>query len=101
VPFASTTWSSFGSKRSPTLTATPTPAPTATPRLSIALQAFLKAANATTPQLDLTAKRKVGHHFDASGSTDRTERLTATVPAIVRKVLPNGNLFVEGHRWSW
>ena len=24
--------------------------------------------------------------------------LTATVPAIVRKVLPNGNLFIEGHR---
>ncbi len=28
----------------------------------------------------------------------RSEHLTATVPAIVRKVLPNGNLFIEGHR---
>ncbi len=36
--------------------------------------------------------------FQALGSTARTERLTATVPAIVRKVLPNGNLFIEGHR---
>lgn len=36
--------------------------------------------------------------FRAEGSTGRTERLTATVPAIVRKVLPNGNLFIEGHR---
>lgn len=36
--------------------------------------------------------------FRAQGSTGRSERLTATVPAIVRKVLPNGNLFVEGHR---
>lgn len=36
--------------------------------------------------------------FKGSGATGRTERLVATVPAIVRKVLPNGNLFVEGHR---
>ena len=36
--------------------------------------------------------------FLANGSTARTERLTATVPATVRKVLPNGNLFIEGHR---
>ena len=37
-------------------------------------------------------------HFQGTGSTGRTERLTATVPALVRKVLPNGNLFIEGHR---
>ncbi|WP_373049412.1 flagellar basal body L-ring protein FlgH [Vulgatibacter sp.] len=36
--------------------------------------------------------------FRGNGSTGRSERLTATVPAIVRTVLPNGNLFVEGHR---
>jgi len=36
--------------------------------------------------------------FQGTGSTGRTERLTATVPALVRKVLPNGNLFIEGHR---
>jgi flagellar L-ring protein precursor FlgH len=36
--------------------------------------------------------------FAGDGSTARTERLTATVPSIVRKVLPNGNLFIEGHR---
>jgi flagellar L-ring protein precursor FlgH len=36
--------------------------------------------------------------FKGQGSTARTERLTATVPALVRKVLPNGNLFIEGHR---
>ncbi len=36
--------------------------------------------------------------FQGAGSTGRTERLTATVPALVRKVLPNGNLFIEGHR---
>ncbi|HEY0712802.1 MAG TPA: flagellar basal body L-ring protein FlgH [Polyangia bacterium] len=36
--------------------------------------------------------------FNGSGNTGRTEYLAATVPAVVRKVLPNGNLFVEGHR---
>jgi flagellar L-ring protein FlgH len=34
----------------------------------------------------------------STGSSDRSESLTATVPAVVMKVLPNGNLFVEGHR---
>lgn len=34
----------------------------------------------------------------STGSTDRSESFTATVPAVVMKVLPNGNLFVEGHR---
>jgi flagellar L-ring protein FlgH len=34
----------------------------------------------------------------STGSTDRSESLTATVPAVVMKVLANGNLFVEGHR---
>lgn len=36
--------------------------------------------------------------FDARGSTSRTENVAATVPAFVRKVLQNGNLFIEGHR---
>jgi len=34
----------------------------------------------------------------STGSTDRSESFTATVPAVVMKVLSNGNLFVEGHR---
>jgi flagellar L-ring protein FlgH len=36
--------------------------------------------------------------FSGQGKTGRSEYLSATVPAVVRKVLPNGNLFVEGHR---
>jgi flagellar L-ring protein precursor FlgH len=36
--------------------------------------------------------------FKGEGKTGRSEYLQATVPAVVRKVLPNGNLFVEGHR---
>ena len=36
--------------------------------------------------------------FRGLGSSARSERLLATVPSLVRKVLPNGNLFIEGHR---
>ena len=36
--------------------------------------------------------------FKGQGDTNRSEYLTATVPAMVRKVLSNGNLFIEGHR---
>jgi len=36
--------------------------------------------------------------FKGQGKTSRSDRLQATVPAMVRQVLPNGNLFVEGHR---
>lgn len=36
--------------------------------------------------------------FKGQGQTDRSEYLTATVPAMVSKVLSNGNLFIEGHR---
>ncbi len=36
--------------------------------------------------------------YKGQGKTSRTERLQATVPAMVRQVLPNGNLFIEGHR---
>ena len=32
------------------------------------------------------------------GSTTRNDRFEATVPAMVRRVLPNGSMFVEGHR---
>ncbi len=38
------------------------------------------------------------HSFQGAGSTSRSDRLQATVPAMVRQVLPNGTLFIEGHR---
>jgi len=41
---------------------------------------------------------KTKNDFKGSGQTSRTERFKATVPATVLKVLPNGNLFVEGYR---
>jgi flagellar L-ring protein FlgH len=60
---------------------------------------FLQAsapAPATGTSLELSGG--LDKRFKGQGSTARTERLTATVPALVRKVLPNGNLFIEGHR---
>ena len=44
--------------------------------------------------LNLTMENK----FKGSGRTSRSDKLRATVPAMVRNVLPNGNLFIEGHR---
>jgi flagellar L-ring protein precursor FlgH len=62
---------------------------------SAALSAFIEAV-ADLPATSLNGKSDSA--FKSLGSTARTERLTATVPSIVRKVLPNGNLFIEGHR---
>ncbi len=62
------------------------------------LTAFLRTMQVTTPQLDVTAGMKAGLGFQGDGRTARTEKLSATVPAVVKKVLPNGNLFIEGHR---
>jgi len=39
-----------------------------------------------------------GSDFYGAGETSRTEHVRATVPALVKQVLPNGNLFIEGHR---
>ncbi|HEX4386864.1 MAG TPA: flagellar basal body L-ring protein FlgH [Myxococcales bacterium] len=65
------------------------------------LQAFLNAAGlvqTNNRNVDLGINGSSSSQFNANGQTGRTERLTATVPSVVRKVLPNGNLFVEGHR---
>lgn len=58
-----------------------------------AITAFLQA---TQQNYGLTGKNN--QTFHGNGATARTERLTATVPAVVKKVLANGNLFIEGHR---
>ena len=59
---------------------------------------LLKQLNGTgiDPNLKVGGSSKT--NFKGEGKTARSEYLTATVPAMVRKVLPNGNLFVEGHR---
>ncbi len=40
----------------------------------------------------------VKNSFDGSGSTSRSERITGTITASVRAVLPNGNLVIGGSR---
>jgi len=64
------------------------------------IAAFLGAIAALERDTDVRAELAgaSASTFRGNGSTGRSERLTATVPALVRKVLPNGNLFVEGHR---
>ena len=65
--------------------------------MDIAANAFfslLEAAGLPTSLVDL----KNNSDFAGQGKTSRMEKLEATVPAIVREVLPNGNLFIEGHR---
>ena len=61
-----------------------------------ALTSANAAAGTLTPAVN--AAQSTSSKFKGTGSTGRTERLVATVPAVVKKVLPNGNLFVEGHR---
>jgi flagellar L-ring protein precursor FlgH len=62
-----------------------------------ATAAFMKAVGDTGPAPTMV-QGTFDKRFQGLGTTGRTERLTATVPALVRKVLPNGNLFIEGHR---
>ena len=62
-----------------------------------ATMAFLRSANDVGPA-PAVVQGGFDRRFQGLGTTARTERLTATVPALVRKVLPNGNLFIEGHR---
>ena len=68
---------------------------------SLELNAFLNLVS-NSKQSNTSGDGKIGgaslSQFQGDGMSQRTEQLTATVPAIVRKVLPNGNLFIEGHR---
>ena len=48
--------------------------------------------------LQTTAGIDSENSFNGSGRSGRSERLLATVPALVRKVYDNGNMFIEGHR---
>jgi flagellar L-ring protein precursor FlgH len=57
---------------------------------------LLSRLQAAGIQPGLGGSSKLSHQ--AKGSTSRSENVEATVPATVRKVLSNGNLFIEGHR---
>jgi flagellar L-ring protein FlgH len=52
------------------------------------------AAATATNLLDTSSKRKV----DGSGNIDRKEVIQTNVAVLVRQVLPNGNLIIEGHQ---
>jgi flagellar L-ring protein precursor FlgH len=65
-----------------------------------ALFGFLKALQKANPNFDPTSmiSSTKKNNFDGAGSTSRSGKVKAIVPALVRKVLNNGNLFIEGHR---
>jgi flagellar L-ring protein precursor FlgH len=66
-------------------------------QLSIA--SFLGLMKVLGPGLDediLNAAQKTD--FAGSGQTSRQDSVRAIVPAMVKQVLPNGTLFIEGHR---
>lgn len=62
--------------------------------------AFFKRSSAipTDQSVGLGLTGTTDQSFRGLGSSARSERFLATVPSLVRRVLPNGNLFVEGHR---
>lgn len=61
---------------------------------------LLKDLEKANPNFDGSAAINFLHQnsFKGEGTTTRNDRFEATVPAMVRKVLPNGSMFVEGHR---
>lgn len=65
----------------------------------IAFLGLMEQVKKVAPSLgDKLVDTKTSSAFDGSGSTGRSERLEATVPGIVKKMLGNGHVFVEGHR---
>ena len=72
---------------------------TRTSKQDLQINAFLKKlASGSITGINPGLQTSSDAAFTGDGQSARTEHLVATVPAIVRSVLPNGNLFVEGHR---
>lgn len=69
-----------------------------TSKLASDVSAFVQAAGQPQTSIGAGLSGTAESSFRGLGSTRRSERLVATVPALVRQVLPNGNLFIEGHR---
>lgn len=63
----------------------------------LTLSAFFGLVDALGIPAELVAGQ-LATGFKGSGLSTRTEKFEAIVPVIVKRVLPNGNLFVEGHR---
>jgi flagellar L-ring protein precursor FlgH len=68
--------------------------------MTLAIDGFLKRLAPSTHSLEASAglTAQANSQFRGDGASGRTEHFVATVPSLVRKVLPNGNLFIEGHR---
>lgn len=69
---------------------------------SVKIGAFLGLLKSLKATAGITDDELIGmgsrSAFKGAGSSSRSENLEATVPALVREVLPSGNLFIEGHR---
>lgn len=55
---------------------------------------FLGSGNPLDPSLTTSNKEA----FKGAGSTSRSDRLTATMTAVITEILPSGNLQIEGKR---
>jgi len=69
---------------------------------SLKIGAFLGLLNSLKASAGISNDEMLGmgtrSAYKGAGSSSRSENLEATVPALVREVLPSGNLFIEGHR---
>ena len=65
-----------------------------------AMMGFLAALQQANPNFDRSNMIGAGtkNAYMGKGSTSRRGAVKAIVPALVRKLLPNRNLFIEGHR---
>jgi flagellar L-ring protein precursor FlgH len=69
---------------------------------SVKIGAFLGLLSSLKASTGITNDELIGmgtrSAYRGAGNSSRSENLEATVPALVREVLPSGNLFIEGHR---
>ncbi len=61
---------------------------------SLGINNFLGSGNAFDPRLSASN----ANSFSGSGSTTRTDNLTATMTAVIKEVLSSGNFVIEGSR---
>lgn len=69
---------------------------TGVPVLGALLQPLLPGV--ILPTSDIAGELNADQRFEGRGETGRSEHLIATVSTMVKAVMPNGNLYVEGHR---
>ncbi len=66
---------------------------------SVSISGSLSAGQGSSDQMGtLTAQTGNKNDFKGEGQTDRSGRFETTVQAVVENVLPNGTLFVRGHK---